>query len=65
VVGNCLKSYPAAGFDTDLPEPQFILEHNGSIEIFQNSGWHTFLPQKEWRNFGRIELKPLDQKLRR
>ena len=47
VVGNCLKSYPAAVFDTDLPESPFILEHNGSIEIFQNSGWHTFLPQKE------------------
>jgi hypothetical protein len=43
VVGNLLKSYPVAGFDTDLPEPPFILEHNSSIEIFQkNIGWHTF-----------------------
>ena len=34
VVGNWLKSCPVAGFDTDLAEPPFIVEHNSGVEVF-------------------------------
>jgi hypothetical protein len=37
VVGNWLKSYPVAGFGTDLAEPPFILEYNSGIEIFHKN----------------------------
>jgi hypothetical protein len=49
VVGNSSTSYSVAVVDAGLAEPQFILEHNSSIEIFQKNT--HFVTKKEMKKF--------------